>query len=71
MARPMSYRELATELSKLNDEQLDMDVTIMQSERDGDHVTEEFFMNIVLEESEADDVLDKGHPYLRLHSDVL
>lgn len=58
----MTYRELAAEiLNTLTDEQLDMDVTIYDSEDD------EFFgcySNILGITTAEDNVLDKNHPYL-------
>lgn len=59
----MTYRELALEiLDTLTDEQLDMDVTIYDSEDD------EFFgcyANVLgITTSDDDDVLDENHPYI-------
>jgi hypothetical protein len=60
----MTYRRLAEEISKMTDEQKDMDVTIM------DH-DEEFHAARL--ETTTDDmdcpaamVLDEGHPYLSM-----
>ena len=57
----MTYRELAQQLSQLNDNQLDSDVTVYVSGVDEYYgvVGDNPFL-----ESEVDDVLDNGHPYL-------
>lgn len=58
----MTWRELAEQINNLSEEQKDTDVTIYDSAKD------EFFgsyygcLGIALDE----DVLDDGHPYLRI-----
>lgn len=56
----MTYKELKNQLENLNEEQLDMDVTIYDSEDD------EFFgcYTPQLHINKEDDTLDDNHPYL-------
>lgn len=56
----MTYRELAEQLAHLNDEQLDSDVTVYDTNQD------EYFgcYELVLRFEEETDVLDEGHPFL-------
>lgn len=54
----MTYKELLNQLSKLNEEQLNTDVTVCDS-------YDEFFKvkGLYFIDPKFDDVLDPGHPY--------
>jgi hypothetical protein len=58
----MTYKELKDQLDNLNEEQLEMDVTIYDSEED------EFFGCYApqLSINKEDDTLDDNHPYLTI-----
>lgn len=65
MAKIKTYRQLLDALKKLDDEQLDCDLTIV----DG---TQEYIpVQIQIGEELDDDVLDEGHPYLEIESHSL
>lgn len=61
----MRYRELLEGLSKLSEEQLDMDVTLYNEEID------EYFGNINFSPEVNTDVLDEHHPVVILKRDNL
>ena len=54
----MTYKKLQRELTRLTDEQLDTDVTILITD------VEEFYQVKVLDFTEEGDVLDAEHPIL-------
>jgi len=56
----MTYKQLLQKLKNLNDEQLNMDVTVYQSEYDEYFPANDFFIN------ENSNVLDIKHPYITL-----
>jgi hypothetical protein len=60
----MTYRELATSILIMNDEQKDSIVTIFDTN------ISEFFPVASLSFSEDDDVLDKGHPFLIVNTQL-
>jgi hypothetical protein len=63
----MTYRELLAILQKLEEDQLDVDVTV------GLHFTEEAYpvksVEIVEEDSDFEDILDYGHPIIIVNDD--
>lgn len=63
----MTYKELAEYISNLTEEQINCDVTVYVSG------TDEFYSLVgdyPALEAEADDVLDQGHPYLAVDTDI-
>ena len=65
MSKIKTYRQLLTALQKLNPEQLDCDLTIV------DAMDEYFAVKVKIELEEDDDVLVKGHPWISIRSHVL
>lgn len=56
-----TYRKLKETLDKMTDEQLDSNLTIH------DELSDEYYpIEIKIKESETDDVLDAGHPFLEV-----
>lgn len=56
----MTYKELLDLLNELDEEQLNMDVTIYDTEED------EFFKSAGFNITDETDILDENHPYLTL-----
>ena len=61
----MTYQKLLEELTKLNEDQLQQDVTVYDNECDEYHPAEK----LVIETDEFQDVLDCGHPIIRFKID--
>jgi hypothetical protein len=56
-----TYRKLKETLDKMTDEQLDCNLSIH------DEISDEYYpVEVEVKESEADDVLDRGHPFLEV-----
>lgn len=54
-----TYRQLKEALNKMTDEQLDCNLSL--------HDEDEYYpVEVSVKESEADDVLDRGHPFLEV-----
>lgn len=65
MTKLNTYRDLLERLKKLNDEQLDSDLTVFDS------VQKEYYeINMVISEEPEDDVLDKDHPVINLETAI-
>lgn len=60
----MTFRELMVELSKLTDEQLDMDVVVYVTYDDEYHPV----TKLSISNSDNCDVLDNNHPYAELEN---
>jgi hypothetical protein len=60
----MTYRELAEKIEWMTEQQKDLDVTVF------DMNDEEFYALKDLDFVKEDDVLDKGHPFLRTFIEV-
>ena len=62
----MTYRELLNQLKQLNEEQLQKDVTVCDTDDEYFKVTAMYYANAAF-----NDVLDQGHPYLTLNQIAL